>query len=45
MNRGAVKLGWVGGGAQRPVVRVNEPKKTGARSVRRYLAERRALDF
>ncbi len=26
----AMKLRWVGGGAQRPVWLVNEPKKTGA---------------
>ncbi len=30
----AVKLRWVGGGAQRPVWLVNEPEKTGARSAR-----------
>ncbi len=30
----AAKLRWAGGGAQRPVSRVNEPKKTGARSAR-----------
>jgi hypothetical protein len=30
---GAAKLRWVGG-AQRPVGRVNEPNKTGARSAR-----------
>jgi hypothetical protein len=30
---GAPKLRWAGG-AQRPVGRVNEPKKTGARSAR-----------
>jgi hypothetical protein len=29
---GAVKLRWAGGGAQRPVWRVNKPKKTGART-------------
>jgi hypothetical protein len=34
MKRGALKLKWVGGGAQRPVWRVKEPKKTGARSSR-----------
>jgi len=31
---GAAKLRWAGGGAQRPVGRGNEPKKTGARSAR-----------
>jgi hypothetical protein len=30
---GAAKLRW-GGGAQRPVLRVYDPKKTGARSAR-----------
>ena len=31
---GAAKLQWAGGGAQRPVERGKEPKKTGARSAR-----------
>ncbi len=26
----AAKLRWAGGGAQRPVLRITEPKKTGA---------------
>ncbi len=29
---GVSKLRWLGGGAQRPVLDVNEPKKIGARS-------------
>jgi hypothetical protein len=34
---GAAKLRWLGGGgAQRPVWYVNEPKKTGARSARAH---------
>jgi hypothetical protein len=32
---GAAKLRWLGGGAQRPVWHVKEPKKTGARSTRK----------
>jgi hypothetical protein len=31
---GSAKLRWVGGGAQRPVLRVFAPKKTGAHSAR-----------
>jgi hypothetical protein len=31
----AAKLGWAGGGAQRPVLHVNEPKKTNVRSTHR----------
>ncbi len=31
---GATKLQWAGGGAQRPVWRSNEPKRTGAHSAR-----------
>jgi hypothetical protein len=32
MKKGAAKLQWAGISAQRPELRFNEPKKTGARS-------------
>jgi hypothetical protein len=34
LPEGSAKLRWAGGGAQRPVGRGNESKKTGARSAR-----------
>jgi hypothetical protein len=31
-SEGTAKLRWAGGSAQRPVLRVNEPKTTGVRN-------------